>query len=93
MKKVLCFLLAVMMIVGLCGCFGGNDADDAGGGNPTQPPKEPEFSLGKTDNNTYTNDFLGIGCTLPARLSPMKMTIRLFSLLWNCCNNFNPNNT
>ena len=66
MKKVLCFLLAVMMIVGLCGCFGGNDADDAGGGNPTQPPKEPEFSLGKTDNNTYTNDFLGIGCTLPA---------------------------
>jgi len=26
---------------------------------------QPEFSLGKISNNVYTNDFLGLSCTLP----------------------------
>ena len=70
MKKVLCLLLVIMMLVSLSGCFGGNGTEDVRGdtGNetPSQNESEPEFSLGKTTNNTYNNDFLGISCTLPA---------------------------
>lgn len=70
MKKVLCLFLTVIMLVGLCGCLGGNETEDVRGdivsGSPSQNENEPEFSLGKATNNTYNNDFLGISCTLPA---------------------------
>ncbi len=78
MKKVLCLFLAVIMLVSLCGCFGDNKTDDVRGditsGNHSQNTSqinsqnesEPEFSLGKTTNNRYNNDFLGISCTLPS---------------------------
>ena len=35
---------------------------------PTQAPTEavPEFSLGSAVGSTYTNDFLGLSCTLPS---------------------------
>lgn len=52
MKKIFCLLLVAVMLFSLCGCFGNE--------------KGPEFSLGKTENSTYKNDFLGISCTLPA---------------------------
>lgn len=70
MKKFLCILLAVLMVLSLGGCFGDPaDADVRGDitgntTNPSQTQNEPEFSLGKAANNTYTNDFLGISCTL-----------------------------
>lgn len=41
-----------------------NDNED-----DSQNKEEPEFSLGKTSNNTYNNEFLGIRCTLPAEWS------------------------
>lgn len=74
MKKVLCLFLAVITLVSLCGCFGDNKTDDVRGnitsGNDSQTnsqnTSEPEFSLGKTTNNRYNNDFLGISCTLPS---------------------------
>ena len=72
MKKFLCLFLAVVLLVSLCGCFGGNGTDDVRGdiasGSPSQNENEnePEFSLGKATNNTYNNDFLGISCTLSA---------------------------
>ncbi len=70
MKKILCLLLAVMMTVSLCGCFGDNANTDVRGevvsGDAGQSESQPEFSLGKAANNTYNNAFLGISCTLPA---------------------------
>lgn len=59
-----------MMLISLSGCFGGNGPDDVRGdiSNESTGPNEsePEFSLGKTANNTYNNKFLGLSCTLPA---------------------------
>ena len=74
MKKVLCLILAVTMLISLSGCFGDNEPEDVRGDIVTQTPDqsaditqgEAEFSLGKTANNTYNNDFLGISCTLPS---------------------------
>lgn len=70
MKKSFCLLLAAIMMISLCGCFGDNKNDDVRGeiigGNTIKDEKEPGFSFGKTANNTYNNDFLGISCTLPA---------------------------
>ncbi len=63
MKKVLCLLLAAIMVISFCGC-GKNVRGDINGGESSQ--NEPEFSLGKSTNNTYNNDFLGLSCTLPA---------------------------
>lgn len=71
MKKALCLLLAIIMLVGLCGCVGGDESEDvrgdivSGNQNENQNADDPEFSLGKAANNTYTNNFLGISCTLP----------------------------
>jgi len=70
MKKILCLFLAIMMLVSICGCVGGNGTENVRGDvfdeNPSQNENEPEFSLGKAKNRTYNNDFLGISCTLPA---------------------------
>lgn len=70
MKRIFCLLLAAIMMISLCGCLGDNKNDDVRGeiidGNTIQDEKEPGFSFGKTANNTYNNDFLGISCTLPA---------------------------
>ena len=74
MKKILCSLLAILMLASLCGCASGGDSSNIRGeivgGNAapveTAPPAtEPAFSFGKTAANTYKNDFLGISCTLP----------------------------
>lgn len=66
MKKTICIFLAIFMMVGLCGCFGGDETNNVRGdivsGNGAN---EPEFSLGKSANNTYNNAFLGLSCTLP----------------------------
>lgn len=70
MKKLLALVLAIVMVCGLCGCLGGGNNDDVRGdinsGGQIQEQKEPEFSLGKSANNTYNNDFLGLSCTLPS---------------------------
>lgn len=92
MKKLLCIVMAVIMLLGLCACGGNSEEDVRGsisGGISTQPQKEteeatdaptdapteeptveateeaPQFSLGSSSSNTYTNSFLGLSCTLP----------------------------
>lgn len=69
MKKIICFVCSVIVLLSLFGCAGNNKTDDVRGtietGEQTQPQSEPEFSLGKATGSTYKNDFLGISCTLP----------------------------
>lgn len=69
MKKFLCIILSVAMLLSLCGCVGSDDPEDirgtVSGGSESQPESQPEFSMGESTDGTYTNDFLGIGCTLP----------------------------
>ena len=66
MKKLFCIILSIILLVSLCGCFG-NKADDVRGtiSNGGGDELDPEFSLGKTSGGTYSNDFLGLSCTLP----------------------------
>lgn len=81
MKKGLCFLVCVLMLVGLCGCLGDSGTDDVRGDivtnattttteesttTTTVADDEPTFSLGKTSSNTYNNAFLGLSCELPS---------------------------
>lgn len=77
MKKLLCLVMAIAMLFSVCGCLDGNyDVEDIRGEitseveNPTQSQdseeSQPGFSLGKTSNNVYTNEFLGLSCTLPS---------------------------
>ncbi len=73
MKKILSLVLAIIMLVGLCSCLGDNENDNVRGDivtqtsseSESQPESEPQLSLGKTANNTYNNEFLGLSCTLP----------------------------
>ena len=79
MKKILCTLLAILMLASLCACGSNDDTSNIRGEiidgntvpaatNPveTDPPEtESTFSFGKTTGNTYQNEFLGISCTLP----------------------------
>ena len=48
MKKIVAFLLALVMLLGLVGCTGAKD----------------EFTSGIITENSYENAFLGIGCKL-----------------------------
>ena len=78
MKKFACLLLAMLLLVCLCGCVPntGNlrgeietpsSSTNTLDNNETPPPSTgPELSLGKTENNRYHNDFFGISCTLPS---------------------------
>lgn len=67
MKKFLCFLLSVVMLFSLVGCFGGNTGDVRGtvAADPTEA-KEESFSFGKSTGSTYRNDFLGLTFQAPA---------------------------
>lgn len=66
MKKLICLLLATVLMLSLFGCSGEKDPDDVRGDvtKNTSPSEEPKFSLGTTESNTYKNEFLGISCTL-----------------------------
>lgn len=63
MKRLLGLLLTMMLLVSLCSCSGDTEIR---GEISTTPSNEPDFSLGKTENNRYRNDYLGISCTLPS---------------------------
>ncbi len=74
MKKWLCMLLAVAMLVSLCGCVGGDDGEDVRGDiiqggetgtTTTVPSEEEEFSLGSATGSVYKSDFLGLTFTAP----------------------------
>lgn len=63
MKKFLCLLMVAVMLCGLVGCMPETD-DDVRGSIANDQNNEEKVSLGKTENNTYRNDFLGLSCTL-----------------------------
>lgn len=69
MKKVFCIILSMLMLLSLFGCTGNTDPEDirgeVSGTTEGKQEEKPEFSLGDTTGSTYTNDFLGISCTLP----------------------------
>lgn len=73
MKRILCYLLVLIMLVSLCGCMGGNDTSDIrgeiiGGNNAPEQEQTEEnsaFAFGKATENTYKSEFLGLSCTLP----------------------------
>ena len=64
-KKMFSLMLAISLLVSLCGCV--SDTDVRGDITNTVPKEtENSFVLGKTENNCYQNDYLGITCTLPS---------------------------
>lgn len=70
MRKLLALLLALSVAAAIAGCGREDTASDettsgvetASGGTTAAQAATP--SLGKVDGNTYTSDYLGIGCTL-----------------------------
>lgn len=62
MKKLLCLLLALMMVFCLFGCEERRDDDDDDDDREEKP--KTEFAMGEVSNQTYENAFLGISCTL-----------------------------
>lgn len=56
MKKTVSLVALLMVVVMLCACGTGNDLSS---GNSSA-----SFALGKVADNQYTNEFLGITCTL-----------------------------
>ncbi len=50
------------MLLCLCLCF---TACDSSVPEAVTPNKAPSFSMGRISGNTYRNDFLGLGCTIP----------------------------
>lgn len=68
MKKFLSVFLTVVILVSFVGCQKNSDDDVRGqisGETLNQNTEEPEFAVGKSENNIYSNDFLGLSCTLP----------------------------
>ena len=79
MKKFLFLFVSIVMMLNICGCTNTFDEKDVRGEivdensnqntNDTENienTEDAEFLLGKTKNNKYENDFLGISCTLPS---------------------------
>ena len=60
MKRILCLILAALMMVSVfAGCTTGNVKGEV------SQNSEGEFGLGKAQGNTYKNEFLGLECSLP----------------------------
>lgn len=68
MKKILCLLMSLLMMFSLCSCMNIVEKEDMRGNITSESTNKGtlEFLLGKTKNNKYENDFLGISCTLPS---------------------------
>lgn len=62
MKKLLCVLLTVVLLLGLCLSLAACGEENNQG---EMEDNALAFSMGKTVGTTYTNTFLGISCTLP----------------------------
>ena len=65
MKKILCAILAVFMVMSMCGCAQLMEfllEDDA---QSEAVSDGPELSVGEINGNVYTNSFTGITYTAP----------------------------
>lgn len=68
-NKILCVVLALAMLVSLCACGGASSVSGtitASEAATTEAPAEEteEFSIGATANNSYKNEYFGIGIDL-----------------------------
>ena len=70
-KRLLCLLLALFMMLAVCACSNKHNEENVrgtvSGSNQTNDNAENtnDFSIGETAGNKYQNDFIGISCTLP----------------------------
>ena len=54
MKKILCAIMAVVMLLTVCGCSGGSDGE-----------KKVAFTAGEWNGSVYSNEFAGLTFNLP----------------------------
>ncbi len=64
MKRLLAFLLVLIMSVSLIACTEEDDVRGDVSGNDESNVEEESFSLGTASGGVYTNKFIGIGCKL-----------------------------
>lgn len=65
MKKWIALLLALVMLLSLAAC----GKEENAGGKVTPAPEDKPVSLGRMEGGVYTNEYIGIGCTLDANWS------------------------
>lgn len=72
MKRLICALLALIMVLALCGCSKGGDAPSGGtdeeSGN--QEPETREVTLGELRDGVYYNAYAGFTITLDENWKP-----------------------
>ena len=69
MKKIISITVSLILAVMLCSCGLGNSSinsttDDSG---DVSKDSSVSFEMGKVSDNKYSNNFLGIGCTLDSQ--------------------------
>ena len=72
MKRLICGLLALIMVLALCGCSKGGDAPSGGTGEKSgnQEPETREVTLGELRDGVYYNAYAGFTITLDENWEP-----------------------
>ena len=72
MKRLICGLLALVMVLALCGCSKGGDAPSGGTGEASgnQEPETREVTLGELRDGVYYNAYAGFTITLDENWEP-----------------------
>ena len=72
MKRLICGLLALIMVLALCGCSKGGDAPSGGTGEESgnQEPETREVTLGELRDGVYYNAYAGFTITLDENWEP-----------------------
>ena len=72
MKRLICGLLALVMVLALCGCSKGGDAPSGGTGEESgnQEPETREVTLGELRDGVYYNAYAGFTITLDENWKP-----------------------
>ena len=72
MKRLICGLLALIMVLALCGCSKGGDAPSGGTGEASgnQEPETREVTLGELRDGVYYNAYAGFTITLDENWEP-----------------------
>ncbi len=65
MKKVIKNTLLIILVASMLFLLAGCGAKDVTTNNEEEKTESKEFSMGKWENNVYTNDFLGLKFNLP----------------------------
>ena len=72
MKRLICGLLALVMVLALCGCSKGGDDPSGGTGEESgnQEPETREVTLGELRDGVYYNAYAGFTITLDENWKP-----------------------